>query len=314
MLQAPLVSVVILTYNRSSLLLDALASVLKQTFTDFEIIIVNDGSTDDTVERLKPLRDRIRLINQANAGLGAARNRGVREARGTYVALLDDDDIWRPEKLAVQIEFSRRRPDCSLVCTPFATSADPARPVNDPAVVRNSAGIIEHPLRKIGESRLWLPPSTVIWERRRAAGLTFESRRNCIDDTPFFIKLLARGPLGMAGESPLVIYRLPATTSSTESSGAVYWYNGIRMMRSRQRGGDFDAGGESHKIDIGIHIGYIGRTAAVRQLAAGRRRRGARVYLSEFFHQLRLGRFRFLLSYPILLLLPARMIHRLTKR
>ncbi len=313
MLQAPLVSVVILTYNRSSLLLEALASVLQQTFTDFEIIIVNDGSTDDTVERLKPLHDRIRLINQANAGLGAARNRGVSEARGTYVALLDDDDVWRPEKLAIQIAFYRQHPECSLVCTPFATSTDPARPVNDPTAVRNPAGIIEHPLRKIGESLLWLPPSTVIWDRRRAAGLTFESRRNCIDDTPFFTKLLARGPLGMAGDSPLVIYRLHPTTNSTESSGAVYWYNGIRMMRSRQRGGDFDAVEESQRMDLGVHIGYIGRTAAVRQLAAGRRFRGARVYLSEFFHQLRLGRFRFLLSYPILLLLPARMLHRLTK-
>ncbi|MDP9174168.1 MAG: glycosyltransferase family 2 protein [Planctomycetota bacterium] len=106
----PSVSVVIPTYNHQDYILETLASVFAQTFTDYEIIVVNDGSPDDTSEMLRPLvrQGRIRLIEQPNAGQAAARNRGVAEAKGEFIALLDDDDVWPLEKLEWQVAAMRK--------------------------------------------------------------------------------------------------------------------------------------------------------------------------------------------------------------
>jgi len=101
----PLISVIIPTYNREHCVRQSLDSVLAQTFKDFELIVVDDGSRDGTVEILKSYGDKIRLICQKNAGAGAARNTGIRAALGKYIAFLDSDDHWRPEKLEVQMQF-----------------------------------------------------------------------------------------------------------------------------------------------------------------------------------------------------------------
>ena len=96
----PLFSVIIPTYNRRELLLRALASVRAQTFTDYEVIVVDDGSTDGTWEELQALDSRVRALHQHNAGPGAARNLGAQHATGNYLAFLDSDDLWFPWTLA----------------------------------------------------------------------------------------------------------------------------------------------------------------------------------------------------------------------
>src|SRR5271166_6410356 len=98
----PAVSVVIPTYNRSALLPSAVESVLAQTFTDYELIVIDDGSTDDTCERLKPYMGRIRYCYQDNRGASAAQNKGIEIARGTWVSILGSDDLWLPAKLERQ--------------------------------------------------------------------------------------------------------------------------------------------------------------------------------------------------------------------
>lgn len=92
----PFFSVVIPTYNRVDYLRSTLDTVFRQTFTDYEIIIVDDGSTDGTAEYLQSLENRVRVFAQKNAGPGAARNLGAKYARGTYLAFLDSDDLWFP--------------------------------------------------------------------------------------------------------------------------------------------------------------------------------------------------------------------------
>jgi glycosyltransferase involved in cell wall biosynthesis len=103
----PCVSVVIPTYNRAQLVQDAIRSVLQQTYTHFELIVVDDGSTDDTREQVAAFqRDpRVRYIYQENRGLSAARNAGIRAAQGEYIALLDSDDLWLPAKLEEQMNL-----------------------------------------------------------------------------------------------------------------------------------------------------------------------------------------------------------------
>ena len=97
----PLFTVLITTYNRASFVVQAIDSALRQTFTDFEIVVVDDGSTDGTADRLAQFGDRIRLVRQPNRGVGNAYNSGIREARGEYVAFLDSDDLWMPWVLEV---------------------------------------------------------------------------------------------------------------------------------------------------------------------------------------------------------------------
>jgi glycosyltransferase involved in cell wall biosynthesis len=112
----PLFSVVIPLYNKRPFIRRAVDSVLGQTFTDFELIVIDDGSTDGSHEVLADIADpRFRLVRQANAGVGAARNAGIREAAGQWVAFLDGDDKWMPWHLAELKRVSGRFPDSGLI-------------------------------------------------------------------------------------------------------------------------------------------------------------------------------------------------------
>ncbi|MEK6320323.1 MAG: glycosyltransferase [Acidobacteriota bacterium] len=101
---SPQVSIVIPTYNSSRYLVNALDSVLAQTVSDFEVLVVDDGSTDDTEFVMRNYEPRVRYIRQQNAGVAVARNNGISESRGRYVAFLDADDVWLPFKLERQLE------------------------------------------------------------------------------------------------------------------------------------------------------------------------------------------------------------------
>lgn len=111
----PSVSVVIPTYNRAHLLERALGSVLGQTLAADEIIIVDDGSTDNTVSTLKSMHPEVRLIQQDNLGVSAARNTGISAARHDWIALLDSDDVWHENKLERQITALNNAPEY-LIC------------------------------------------------------------------------------------------------------------------------------------------------------------------------------------------------------
>jgi glycosyltransferase involved in cell wall biosynthesis len=100
------VSVVIPAYQSGSRIGRTLAQLRKQTFSDFEVVVVNDGSTDDTARRVRQAMagdSRVRLVEQPNAGIAAARNKGIEECQGEIVAFLDDDDLWHPRKLELQL-------------------------------------------------------------------------------------------------------------------------------------------------------------------------------------------------------------------
>lgn len=119
-MSAATVSVVIPAYNRARFLGTAVASVRAQSHACTEIVIVDDGSTDDTAQVVAALGDGIRYITQANAGPAAARNRGILEARSDLVAFLDTDDRWLPDKIALQVEVLRREPTVALVSADMA--------------------------------------------------------------------------------------------------------------------------------------------------------------------------------------------------
>src|ERR1700738_1594603 len=111
----PRVSVIIPIYNGGATIERALKSVFEQTFTDFEIVVVDDGSTDDTPSVLARFGDRIRVIRQPNRGLPGARNAGVAVSRGELLALIDHDDRWLPQKLELTVRALLDNPGAALV-------------------------------------------------------------------------------------------------------------------------------------------------------------------------------------------------------
>ena len=156
------VSVIIPTYNRAALVKEAVASVLAQTWREFELIVVDDGSTDDTPEALAPYASRIRLLRRENrGGVSAARNAGMAAARGEWLAFLDSDDLWLPEKLARQMAYLAAHPDAAWCQT-------------EETWVRRGVRLKQPPThRKIGGriffqslERCMVSPSAVILHRR----------------------------------------------------------------------------------------------------------------------------------------------------
>jgi glycosyltransferase involved in cell wall biosynthesis len=134
----PRVSVIIPTYNRAQYVCEAIESVLAQTYRDFEIIVVDDSSTDDTEERLRPYMDRIRYTRQANAGPSVARNRGILASSGEYTAFLDSDDLGNAErKRERHVAVFERMPDVGAIYTNYVYGETPA----DPRVLSRHPGI-----------------------------------------------------------------------------------------------------------------------------------------------------------------------------
>ncbi len=118
-----LVSVIIPTYNRARLVGSAVESALSQDYPKTEILVIDDGSSDGTREmmaRAYGANPKVRYLPKANGGVSSARNLGIRESRGEYVALLDADDAWLPGKLVLQLECLRRFPEAGMVWTDMA--------------------------------------------------------------------------------------------------------------------------------------------------------------------------------------------------
>ena len=111
----PSVSVIIPAYNRGWILKETIDSVLAQDFTNFELIVVNDGSTDNTQDILNSYKEDIIVLQQNNKGVSAARNMGIASASGQLISFLDSDDLWLPKKLSIQVDFFNANPD-ALIC------------------------------------------------------------------------------------------------------------------------------------------------------------------------------------------------------
>jgi glycosyltransferase involved in cell wall biosynthesis len=107
----PTISVIVPAYNSQDTILETIASVQAQTFTDFELIVVNDGSSDRTLELLQTIRDpRVKVVSYENGGVSVARNRGISLATGEYLALIDADDLWTADKLELQLAALQQHP------------------------------------------------------------------------------------------------------------------------------------------------------------------------------------------------------------
>ncbi len=130
-----MITVIIPLYNKAASIGHTLQSVFDQTFQEFEIVVVDDGSTDNGADVVRSVADsRVRLISQTNAGVSAARNRGIAEARGEFVAFLDADDEWKPTYLETQFALTRKYPDCDVFATSYEIRNGGS---SQPAIIRH---------------------------------------------------------------------------------------------------------------------------------------------------------------------------------
>jgi glycosyltransferase involved in cell wall biosynthesis len=194
-LNSPLVSAVIPTFNRAWSLGRAVDSVLAQTYRPLDLIVVDDGSTDETPRLLAPLaaRGRLTLIRQPNRGVSAARNAGLAAARGSLLAFLDSDDEWLPDKIKTQVEFLNQHPDQVLVQTQERWFRG-GRRVNPGRKHRKLSGDIFLPSLKL----CLISPSAVMLRRSlfEEVGL-FDEGLAAAEDYDLWLRVLARHPAGL---------------------------------------------------------------------------------------------------------------------
>lgn len=187
----PEVSVIIPTYNRARMLGDAVRSVLGQSFTGFELIVVDDGSTDDTQRLLSSWAGRLEVIKTNRSGVSSSRNLGARKARGRWLAFLDSDDLWLPEKLELQLQAHHRQPEFLISHT-------------DEFWVRR--GVRVNPMRKHAKrgGRIFayclpmcrISPSSVLIDRglfSRIGG--FDRQYRVCEDYELWLRIAARHPV-----------------------------------------------------------------------------------------------------------------------
>jgi glycosyltransferase involved in cell wall biosynthesis len=198
----PRVSVIIPTYNRADMLTRAVESVLTQTYTDFELIVVDDGSTDDTVGRLDGFKDRISIIRQKRKGVSAARNAGIAASKGDLLAFLDSDDQWLPDKLAVQVDFFDQSPN-ALICQTEETWIRNGRRVNPKTRHQKPSGDVFEP-----SLHLCLVSPSAVMMRRTLFDLVgqFDENLPACEDYDLWLRVSARFPVYLIDDPQIIKY------------------------------------------------------------------------------------------------------------
>ena len=198
----PLVSVIIPAYNRGWILTEAIDSVLAQDFEDYELIVVDDGSTDNTRAILDTYGQDIIVLRQVNKGVSAARNLGIAEAEGQLVAFLDSDDLWLPRKLSRQVEFFKSNPDALINQTEEIWMRNGVR-VNPKNRHRKPSGMIFE--RSLG--LCLVSPSAVMIRRTLfdAVGIFDENLPAC-EDYDLWLRISCQYPVHLI-DTPLIIKR-----------------------------------------------------------------------------------------------------------
>jgi glycosyltransferase involved in cell wall biosynthesis len=197
------VSVIIPTFNRAAWVMEAVASVLAQTHRDFELVVVDDGSTDGTLAALASFRGDVQILSrEKRQGVSAARNLGARAATGEWLAFLDSDDLWLPDKLARQVEYLQAHPDL-VICQTGETWIRNGVRVNPPEACRKVAGDIFLP----SLARCLVSPSAVMLNLRLFEEMGgFDEDLPAAEDYDLWLRIAWRHPVGLVPE-PLVIKR-----------------------------------------------------------------------------------------------------------
>jgi glycosyltransferase involved in cell wall biosynthesis len=198
----PTVSVIIPTHNRGWILREAIDSVLAQDYADYELIVVDDGSTDNTREILEACGRDITVVQQSNRGVSAARNRGIAASRGQLLAFLDSDDLWLPQKLSRQVDFFKSNP-AALICQTEETWVRNGVRVNPKRRHQKLAGMIFEPSLALC---LVSPSAVMIRKTLFEVVGRFDERLPACEDYDLWLRVSCRYPVYLIDE-PLIIKR-----------------------------------------------------------------------------------------------------------
>jgi GT2 family glycosyltransferase len=288
-----LFSVVIPTYNRLSLLQRTLASVRRQSHADYEIIVVDDGSTDATREWLASNSESLRVVQESNRGPGAARNVGAREARGEYIAFLDSDDLWFPWTLEVFARAIREHGCPNILDGKFVEFRDEAELL----AIREAAYETLRFSDYISSSRYpySIGSGTCVLRREGFAKLKFvEDRLNAEDHDlilrmgalPGFVRILA--PITLAWR------RHPAS----ETGDFARTISGAFRLLARESAGVYPGGSERSRDRHRILARHT-RPTALACVKYGELKQGWELYRSTFGWNIELGHWRYVLAFPV---------------
>ena len=293
--QRPFFSVVIPTHNRINVLLGALDFVWLQTYTDFEVIIVDDGSTDQTIKRLTRLGEHVRLITQANRGPGSARNLGAAVARGRYLAFLDSDDLWFPWTLATYFELVKRHDAPSILCGKLAEFCDEAElkgvgPESIAATVFPDYLASSTTQYFVGAGALVLRRDTFLelggfideWVNGEDHDLILR-----LGSAPGFVQILAPTTLG---------YRRHAASETSDHQRTV---DGMSRIINQERRGEYPGGIPRARARYEIITRHV-RPATLSCLRANLVVDACRLYGATFGWNWRLARWKYLTFFPFL--------------
>jgi glycosyltransferase involved in cell wall biosynthesis len=202
-MKPPKVSVIIPTYNRAGTLSECVESVLGQTFQDYELIVVDDGSTDDTREALERYRDKLHYIYQENQGPSRSRNRGISEARGELIAFLDSDDVWTPDKLEKTVPALEGDADAGIIFTNVIFQG----PGGEIVRVTEYGGLTQGQLRDMMMERTLIVTSSAVVRRRVFEEIgVFDETLTYAEDWDMFYRIVRKYPAKIVRDK-LTIYR-----------------------------------------------------------------------------------------------------------
>lgn len=214
--QSGLVSVIIPTYNRADCICAGIDSVLAQTYKDYEVIVVDDGSTDNTKQVLQPYidRNRIEYIYQKNAGCAAARNSGIRISRGEWIAFLDSDDRWHPEYLECQMKCLERlstKVSIANVSPDYKGKNDSVGQHNNLELRDDNFQFVSDPLEiTLVRNELTVTLQGMVIERKLIEQLGgFDERVFWASDRRFILRLATATPFAYLNQKLVILDRTP---------------------------------------------------------------------------------------------------------
>ena len=211
----PTVSVIIPVYNGADLITDAIDSVLSQTYEDYEIIVVDDGSLDNIDEVVRAHKFPVKFLKQANSGAATARNTGMRNANGDYIALLDVDDIWLPEKLEQQVMLLDADSSVGMIFCDGFKWIPPSKPQQGSLLSKLHGHPPERPKLDLLFKINMIPTSSVLFRRALLSevGYMNDALRRA-QDFEFFIRVAAKAVIHYIN-MPLMAYRVHSKSTSS---------------------------------------------------------------------------------------------------
>ena len=209
----PLVSVIIPTLNREKYIRQCVESALSQNYPNIEVIVVDNGSTDNTPEILASFGSKIKCLKEEKRGQSAARNKGLRTAQGEFIAFLDDDDFYLPEKISLSVRKLLKDRSISLVYTDYVMIDSEGSPIK---TVKTNHPQPEELLRTFVKGLLCVVPSITLMRREclEKSGYFNETMLNCHEDTELWFRMLKAGCHFGHIPKPLTAYRWHAGNTS----------------------------------------------------------------------------------------------------